>query len=213
VTCANFVDDEAVAGVICNARDVTEGLLMEQRLAYEATHDPLTALANRALFDQEVQRQAERGDGPRQLVVIAIDLDDFKAVNDTYGHHVGDRLLVLVAERIRRCVRPPDLVARLGGDEFAVVIPDVDSLAGALLARRVLASFEAPVMVEGHLLAVKASAGLASGPTNEAETLLRRADLALYTAKRQGKGHVHVAPSFDTGLVPPHVVALERRLL
>jgi GGDEF domain-containing protein len=125
---SNLLADPAVGGVVLNARDVGERKALLDQLAHQAFHDPLTGLANRALFRDRVthaitlaRRQA------RAVTVLYLDLDDFKQVNDSYGHAEGDRLLTLIAARLRACARSTDTVARLGGDEFAVLVEDADS--------------------------------------------------------------------------------------
>jgi diguanylate cyclase (GGDEF)-like protein len=126
-----------------------------------------------------------------------IDLDDFKSVNDTLGHHAGDALLVAVAERLRRGVRPQDLVARLGGDEFAVVLDGIAPEHVDTVAQRMMGILTEPLQVDGHEVYVRASVGIAdSGPDIGAEVLKRQADLALYEAKDAGKGcYLRYAPS------------------
>ncbi|MDQ1643879.1 MAG: hypothetical protein QOJ50_63, partial [Cryptosporangiaceae bacterium] len=116
-----------------------------------------------------------------------IDLDGFKAVNDTFGHHVGDALLVATAERLRANVRPDDTVARLGGDEFAILLPRGTVPVAGEVARRIAAAFADPVVVDGYALDVGASVGIACGPLSDPAVLLRDADSAMYAAKRQGK--------------------------
>nr|BFE55676.1 hypothetical protein GCM10020063_002020 [Dactylosporangium thailandense] len=152
-----------------------------QRLLHEqATHDALTGLPNRALFNERLEHAT---------AAILVDLDDFKAVNDTLGHPVGDGLLVEVGRRLRAAVRPTDLVARLGGDEFAVLVPEgsQDGLDG--LPARILAELDRPVHTHGHVLTVTASVGVAARTDGDgAQDLLRHADIAMYAAKRRGKG-------------------------
>ncbi|MEN3360560.1 MAG: hypothetical protein V7637_4542 [Mycobacteriales bacterium] len=184
VTCTNLLDDPSVNGIICNASDVTEARELQDRLQHQALHDPLTQLANRALFDERLQAALRPGlDGA--AAVLMIDLDGFKQVNDTLGHHTGDALLVAVAGRLRGCVRPGDTVSRLGGDEFGVLLPGVSTGAGAQLAERIQAAFTDPVSVDGHELTIRASVGLAvSEPGETVDALLRGADAAMYETKR-----------------------------
>ncbi|HEY6888897.1 MAG TPA: EAL domain-containing protein [Solirubrobacter sp.] len=161
---------------------------LQDQLHHQAYHDPLTDLPNRTLFMERVKLELA---AERLIAVLFIDVDDFKTVNDSLGHHVGDGLLVSVAERLQACVRPEDTVARLGGDEFAVMIPGVDDpLAdGRSVARRILKAFELPVEAGTELVSVKLSVGLASSEqsSGDSDELIRNADVAMYQAKSKGK--------------------------
>jgi diguanylate cyclase (GGDEF)-like protein/PAS domain S-box-containing protein len=196
--CTNLMDDPSVNGIICNARDITEQQQLEDRLRFDATHDPLTHLANRSLLQDRIDAEsADRRGGDRPIAMLAIDLDDFKPVNDSLGHHVGDALLVSVAGRLRSCARPADTVARLGGDEFAVLLSPASRADATAVAERILAVLAEPATVEGHRLAVRASIGVATGPARQSAGLLRAADVAMYEAKQRGKGTVAVAGDRD----------------
>lgn len=180
--------------VLAQARAFEEIRVLKERLAHQAFHDSLTGLPNRAEFDQRLRRRTERrtaaGTG---LAVLFIDLDGFKAVNDTLGHEAGDVLLEEVAFRIRRTVRPGDTVARLGGDEFVVLLERVDDEGAArAAARRILAALDRPVRLGRHEVSISASIGIAFRPSAPAdpEELVRRADRAMYEAKRTGKGRI-----------------------
>jgi diguanylate cyclase (GGDEF)-like protein len=162
---------------------------LQQQLRHQAFHDSLTDLPNRALFISSVRDALD--DAPEELAVLFIDVDDFKTVNDTLGHAVGDELLVGVADRLRSCVRPQDEIARLGGDEFAVRLHDaVDAEAAAeSVAKRIMEAFQLPITAGGELLSVRLSVGIASarqGAADEDE-LIRHADMAMYQAKMAGK--------------------------
>jgi diguanylate cyclase (GGDEF)-like protein len=164
----------------------------EQRISELAYADPLTGLPNRALFNDRIGqavRTAERNQG--ELAVLTMDLDRFKHVNDTLGHHMGDLLLREVAYRLHRALqRGTDTVARLGGDEFAVLLP-ADGIDGAkLVARKIVEILSEPLTIEGHLVDVGASIGIAAYPQHgeDADLLMRRADVAMYSAKRAGSG-------------------------
>jgi diguanylate cyclase (GGDEF)-like protein len=147
----------------------------------------LTNLANRTLFAEQVEQALSRPN--RRVCLALVDLDDFKWVNDTLGHPAGDALLVAVAERLRRGVRPRDLVARLGGDEFAVLLDDCDPAEAATTVDRVLQLVAEPLVVDGHTVRAQASVGIAdAGPDDDGDRLMRHADLALYEAKGAGKG-------------------------
>ena len=168
---------------------------LQEQLSYQAFHDSLTDLANRSLFtdriDHALLRCARTG---KPVAVLFIDLDDFKAVNDTLGHGAGDQLLIGVAERLRTCLRRPDTAARLGGDEFAVLIEDIDDPDEAeAVAERVTTALLDPFQVAGHTVAVHASIGVAvSDPaTDSSSRLMRHADVAMYAAKSAGK-HRHI---------------------
>jgi diguanylate cyclase (GGDEF)-like protein/PAS domain S-box-containing protein len=187
-------DDPSVCGLISNARDITEARAFQEQLRFDATHDALTGLANRTLFHARMaEAAAQPGAGP-VAGVLAVDLDDFKIINDTLGHHVGDRVLATTADRLRGCVRADsDMVARLGGDEFAVILTGTTPAEAAATAERIVAALTEPVTIEGHVLVVRASVGVATGPGTRARTLLRSADAAMYEAKRSGKGTMAVA--------------------
>jgi diguanylate cyclase (GGDEF)-like protein len=162
------------------------------RFERRAFHDPLTQLANRDLFNDRVrQALAKRGEPGRTVAVMYLDLDDFKTVNDSLGHAAGDALLVQVAERLRNSVRPDDTVARLGGDEFAILMEDVTSEAEVTaVAKRILDSLNTPFDIAGEVVWAKATIGIARVAPGQVDLpdLLRRADLAMYTAKGEGKG-------------------------
>jgi diguanylate cyclase (GGDEF)-like protein len=167
----------------------------QDELTHRATHDALTDLANRALFEQATQGALDDG-GPLSLALI--DLDDFKAINDRLGHQVGDALLVVVARRLRECVRADDVVARLGGDEFGLLLPGLGGDEAADVLARIRESLVRPVHALGHDLLVRASIGLAETWSEATpQELLRRADLAMYAAKERGKGRHAV---YDTEL-------------
>jgi diguanylate cyclase (GGDEF)-like protein len=188
VISTNLLEDPAVNGIVSNAHDITVAREHQEILRHQASHDPLTQLANRALFTERTQAAVAAGNQPQLMAILLIDLDDFKTVNDTLGHHVGDALLIGVAERLRNCVRPGDTVARLGGDEFAILIPLATEDDAMTLTERVMASLIAPINAAGHQLVAQASVGLALDSSDDPEGLLRSADVAMYSAKRSGKG-------------------------
>jgi diguanylate cyclase (GGDEF)-like protein/PAS domain S-box-containing protein len=180
--------DPVVAGVVLHSRDITARKAAERALWHRALHDPLTGLANRALFHDRLENAIERcRRGSAPPAVLFLDLNDFKPINDRLGHDAGDAVLVELGRRLRRCVRAADTVARLGGDEFAILIEEIDSpeLAAATV-ERILADLRAPLYVDGRDLAVTASIGLAIGSSTVRgpDELLRRADTAMYRAKR-----------------------------
>ncbi len=179
---------------------------LQHKLRHQALHDPLTGMANRALFHASVG-DALAG-GTDATGVLFIDLDDFKTVNDSLGHVVGDELLRAVAGRIGECLRPGALAARLGGDEFAVLLPGIaDSRAATAVAGRVVERLREPFQVLGEEIIVRASIGIATGVAGEVEAdeLLRNADEAMYTAKGLGKGRWEVfAPSMHEAVRSRH---------
>jgi diguanylate cyclase (GGDEF)-like protein/PAS domain S-box-containing protein len=174
--------------------DITERKALEEQLAHEALHDPLTGLANRVLFKDRVQHAvARQRRGGRPIAVLFVDLDDFKTVNDSLGHGVGDVLLVEAGRRIQGCIRPGDTTARLGGDEFAVLLEDADAPAARAAAERIVHALDAPVHVAGREVFVTGSIGIAPGaPGDGVDDLLRNADMAMYRAKEVGKGRALV---------------------
>jgi diguanylate cyclase (GGDEF)-like protein/PAS domain S-box-containing protein len=203
----NLLDDAAVGHLVLNTRDISDRKALEQQLAHQAFHDPLTDLANRALFRQRVDRALAVAHHSRTpCIVLFLDLDNFKKVNDSLGHVVGDELLVTVAARIRSCLRPPDTAARLGGDEFAILLEDARSAQeGVAVAERILDALRAPMMLRGNKTVIETSVGIAvSDPDDGADEVLRNADIAMYIAKGGGKNrHATFEPKM-------HAAALER---
>ena len=182
-------------GFVLNARDVTERKTLEAEIVHRAFHDPLTGLANRALFMDRLAHAVDRsGRTGVPVGVLMVDLDDFKPVNDTHGHAVGDAVLVAVGRRLQDTVRHSDTAARLGGDEFAVLVEEAADLTDlTLFAERVHGALRAPLCLGALELQVSASIGVASGTPDEShEQLLRRADDALYAVKYAGKDRVRV---------------------
>ncbi len=220
VVASNLVDDPDVGGYVLNIRDDTDRRALEDQLAHMAFHDPLTDLANRALFRNRAEHALDRRRSGGLVAALFIDLDDFKNVNDSLGHAVGDDLLVLVAERLRQGLRPSDTVGRLGGDEFAVLLEDIDDgVEPVRAAERILSAMAEPFEVGGRPLYTRASIGIATASTRNgsAGDLLRNADTAMYTAKARGKGRFALFDEDMHGSVARRVeleadlrVALER---
>ncbi|MER7895436.1 EAL domain-containing protein [Streptomyces sp. NPDC096046] len=193
-------------GLIFNSRDVTERVRLQAQLQHNAEHDPLTDLPNRALFTKRVQhalsgrRASDRGVALRNTAVLFIDLDGFKAVNDTIGHQAGDELLVQAARRLQESVRHGDTASRLGGDEFAALIAgdntrDREARERHILelADRLRTTLSQPYLIDGNDVRVNASIGVAFADAGlGAGELLRNADLAMYRAKAGGKGRVEL---------------------
>jgi diguanylate cyclase (GGDEF)-like protein len=191
-------------------QSLTELSRLKEQLRFQAYHDPLTGLANRSLFIDRVQELLEHRDAQETPVVLFLDLDNFKVVNDTLGHAVGDKLLVAVADRLRDCMREGDLVARLGGDEFAVLMSDTSSLNRAVVVtNRILDAMKLGFHVTGHELSISASIGIAVArdETQRPDELLRNADVAMYTAKGEGKSRFAVFdPTVHAALVARHAM-------
>jgi len=186
---------------------------LKEQLRYQAYHDPLTNLGNRSLFVERVDERLGRPMRDKVPVVLFLDLDDFKVVNDTLGHAAGDRLLAAAADRIRGCIRADDLAARLGGDEFAILVEDQADLGRAIgVANRVIESLRLPFQIEGQEITVAGSIGIAAakGETTAADELLRNADVAMYIAKANGKGRAAVfEPTMHAAIVARHALSAE----
>lgn len=184
-------------------QDITDRKAMERQLTYQAHHDPLTGLPNRALFNQRLADAlaSQMGAGGELVAVLFLDLDRFKQINDTLGHHVGDLLLSAVGDRLRACLRPEDTVARLGGDEFTVFLEGIRSAADAeRVAARVLRNLSNAFAAGEHELFVTASIGIAIGvpSLDRPADLLRNADVALYRAKDDGRARYVL---FEAGMI------------
>ncbi|MEV6342266.1 EAL domain-containing protein [Actinoplanes sp. NPDC051851] len=188
--CRDLRDDPSVAGLVITMRDVTERRELERELTHQAFHDAMTGLANRVLFHDRLRHALARSARDGSVVgVLFIDLDDFKIVNDTLGHAAGDQLLIAVAQRIAGALRADDTAARLGGDEFAALVENVND-PGAVeeTANRILAALAEPVQTDAKPLFAVASIGITTTlESNDADELLRQADLGLYVAKGAGK--------------------------
>lgn len=187
-------------GLMCVGRDITERKAYEEQLRHLAFHDALTGLPNRVLFhdrlDQAILTARREG---ATVAVLLMDLDRFKDVNDTLGHQMGDLLLLQVCERFQGELRESDTLARLGGDEFAVLLTDVDEVGAAMFAGRLLSSLVAPFDLGGHGVYIGCSMGIAIYPDHgdDPTSLLRRADVAMYSAKRRNAGFMVYTPASD----------------
>lgn len=196
VTCRDL---DGLAYLVVTMTDITAFRAVQAELEHQAFHDPLTGLPNRALFlnrlEQALRRRA-RDDG--HVALLYLDLDGFKAINDTRGHDAGDELLQAVGYRLVGCLRTGDTVARMGGDEFAILLDDGATIDDAhAAAERVLEVLSLPLDVAGEPIAVQASVGLAlAGGDASSESLLRASDLAMLRAKQAGKAQIAVD---DTG--------------
>jgi diguanylate cyclase (GGDEF)-like protein len=182
----------AGGGWLATHEDITERRRAEAKISYMARHDALTDLPNRVFFQERLEQFISRKAEP--LAVLSLDLDKFKAVNDTLGHPIGDQLLREAAARIRGCIREGDLAARLGGDEFAVLQPAVEQpQAVTALAKRLIEVVGAPYQLDCHQVVVAVSVGItvAPGDGTQPDALMKNADLALYRAKADGGGTYH----------------------
>jgi diguanylate cyclase (GGDEF)-like protein/PAS domain S-box-containing protein len=202
----NLLDDPAVRGVVVNSWDVTERKALVEQLSYQAFHDLLTGLPNRALFMDRLERALTRAHRRgTKVAVLFTDLDNFKVINDSLGHKAGDQLLVAVAERLKTCLRPEDTAARLGGDEFTILIEDISSVGEVVqIAERITEILQPPFTLEEQEVFATVSTGIAlNSPTKEQPAdLLRHADLAMYRAKHRGKARYEVfEPSMDAKAV------------
>ena len=195
--------DGRVEGFVASARDISERKQLEESLRHSAHHDPLTGLPNRRFLEQRLSDAlVKRIKTSTEVAVLFIDLDGFKRINDTLGHEAGDQVLLEVAEQILACIRPSDMVGRLGGDEFVVLIEGVsDGWIPSTIARRITESLEQPMKIAEQKLKISASIGIAvsSTQTNDASDLLRRADAAMYGAKRSGS---HIAVGDESIALP-----------
>jgi diguanylate cyclase (GGDEF)-like protein len=200
-------------GWVSTHEDVTERRRSEERIAYLARHDTLTGLANRMLFRESMEGALARVAHGEMLALHCIDLDQFKGINDVLGHAVGDALLKEVAARIRNCVKNTDLVARFGGDEFAVVQVSLRTAKeAASLASRIVRELSQPYDCDGHRSPISASIGVAIAPTDggDTDTLLRKADIAMYRAKADGRRTFCLfMPEMDAALQARRLLALD----
>ncbi|HYJ77620.1 MAG TPA: EAL domain-containing protein [Actinomycetes bacterium] len=187
------VIDEDLMGFVVTCHDITDRHELEQQLTHQAFHDALTGLANRALFRDRLGHAMARSRGAGGYAVLFIDLDDFKTVNDSLGHAVGDELLREMTTRLRTCLREGDTAARLGGDEFAILLEDVTGDEHCTdIARRLVEAMALPFHIGGTEVTTGASIGIAVGNAASPEDLMRNADLALYDAKNAGKNRYAV---------------------
>src|SRR5215204_694247 len=202
----NLVDDPAVRGVVVNSWDVTERKALVEQLSYQAFHDLLTGLPNRALFMDRLEHASSRANRRgSKVAVLFTDLDNFKVINDSLGHKAGDQLLIAVAERLKACLRPEHTAARLGGDEFTILVEDIASVGEAVqIAERIADILRPPFTLEEQEVFATVSTGIALNSTAQEQPadLLRYADLAMYRAKHRGKARYEVfEPSMDAKAV------------
>ena len=210
VGCAPLADGD---GWVVTCQDITARRRAEQQIDFMARHDALTRLPNRSMFREHIEMAMAQTDRAITAAVLFLDLDHFKAVNDTLGHPVGDGLLCAVADRLESCVRQVDTIARFGGDEFAVIqvgperVEDV-----AVLAQRISDVLSMPYDVDGHHVIVGVSIGIALVPADgsDPDTLLKNADIALYRAKAEGRGVFRLfEPAMDSHLQHRRILELD----
>ncbi|MBE2317530.1 EAL domain-containing protein [Solirubrobacter sp. CPCC 204708] len=208
VVAANRLHDPSVEGFVLNMRDATDRRELEDELRalaaqreHDALHDPLTGLANRRkLFARLEDTTTAARAAKTKLALLLIDLDHFKELNDTLGHHAGDRLLREIGPRLEACAPEAELVARVGGDEFAVLMPlDTAVEAAEVMATKLGAAIEEPFRFQGMTMLVRASVGIAMFPEHgrDVESLMQRADIAMYSAKSRGVGYEVYSASRD----------------
>jgi diguanylate cyclase (GGDEF)-like protein/PAS domain S-box-containing protein len=190
-----FHADGSRRGLILVGRDVTERKLAAVRIQHLAHHDSLTELPNRVLFQERLRQALGQAKRSRwKLALMFLDLDKFKDINDTLGHHIGDLLLKAVSKRLCRCVRQTDTVARLGGDEFAIILTNLDDAEGAArVAETIITSIADPFGLDDHEVLTSTSIGITLYPDDatDADQLLRNADLAMFRSKAEGRNNYH----------------------
>ena len=194
-----YREDTEIVQVLCAARDITEGRRLEQKLTYQAFHDPLTDLPNRVQYLLKLGEALERARSfNRSVAVLFLDLDHFKVINESLGYETGDRLLIAIGQRLQSCVRSTDVVARMGGDEFAVLVERLDGPASKV-AERMAHALSSPFSVSPRPIYLTASLGVAQSEPGDQrpEELLRRAGLAVHHAKRGGGGRCQL---FDVSM-------------
>jgi len=189
-----IVVDNQLVGLYMLAADITSSMQAQNRINYMAYHDALTQLPNRWMFEQKLKQTLEmyanrENDTNKQVVVMFLDLDRFKVINDSFGHEVGDELLRMAATRLSEVVRPGDLVSRIGGDEFTVLLVDIDVNDAAYIAGRIIRAIEQPFDLDNREARVSTSVGIAVFPDHGSDfvSLMRHADSAMYAAKDAGR--------------------------
>ena len=211
----NLIQHKNIGGIVYNARDITERKYAQEELVFNATHDVLTGLPNRVLFLSRFQSIVDQMKRHPHLAaaILFIDVDDFKVVNDCYGHAIGDSLIKEVSSRLRACIRGDGTVARMGGDEFTVLVEDITDPSDAIrVAERIQSSLRQPFLLEGLEIFKSASIGIAvTSRETSAEAVLQNADIAMYRAKDKGKASIEI---FDRAMHEQvlHRLRLEEKL-
>jgi diguanylate cyclase (GGDEF)-like protein/PAS domain S-box-containing protein len=180
-----------------SVRDISERKRLEAELEQQALHDPLTGVGNRFLLQSSLDVASTPNADDTDLAVLLLDLDRFKEVNDTYGHAIGDEVLVIVASRLASLTRSTDTLTRTGGDEFVIVCPNTDRAAAVAIAERILRSLGGQIATSAAVVTIGASVGVSHrrGPVGDPDALLIEADHAMYAAKRAGRNQVRVSPA------------------
>jgi diguanylate cyclase (GGDEF)-like protein/PAS domain S-box-containing protein len=208
----NLVDDPTVSGFVVSGVDVTERRRLERELQYQAFHDSLTGLGNRALFQDRLEHAVMGSNrAGRRLTLFFLDVDNLKSINDTLGHAAGDAVLRASADRVRSCLRSSDTAARIGGDEFGILIEDMVHLGGSkVLADQLLAACREPIQVGPNLLWTTLSIGITfDTPGASLAQLLQNADRAMYAAKKNGKDRYEIIDGRDN--LNDEALALDNR--
>ncbi len=182
-----------IVQVVHVQRNITERKLMEEKIKYQAYHDPLTDLPNRRFFEEIISVEIAKAHRNKERVaILCLDLDRFKEINDTMGHEAGDILLKQVSKRLKACLRESDIIARMGGDEFSVLLADIGRAEDAAsIARKIVRSFEQPYQIGDDAISITTSVGICIYPDNSTAIgeLLHCADIAMYQAKKMGRNN------------------------
>lgn len=191
-TGSNLLAEPSVKGIVLNSRDITDRKMFEERLVYDALHDVLTGLPNRAFFMNRLRHAVEysKRHSNHQFAVLFLDVDRFKLINDSLGHMFGDQLLIVIAQRLTECLRPTDIAARFGGDEFIILLENIQDISDPVrIADRVQEKIILPITLNDQEIFITVSIGISLNTTGyeQAEDLLRNADIAMYRAKARGK--------------------------